>query len=407
MGRLRPRLRAEHHLQVHRDRRGQRRRRPGDVHPHGVLPHRGPAGFLAADPDGKGALLRPALYLDRTAPPAGAGQSAETPAHYRTHDVVVLYSRDHVKELYAGRLGLELLDANGVPVAGLDGRTLFEAAFTDPAHRALTSGETLFLEAIAGEDCSSVTSETVVPSDTQGFSLPVLAPGTLYRARILGGWSPDLGVDPSGEVTVGGSGPLAGSLELREVLRFEFVTSRYEGFAEHLGGYDPTVSLWDGEHAVRPPALDQAAAAALLTAVQDGTTGWDEAEKVVAAELLGRSAPPADAPEGSSSTVGALRGRACRDAGRVAGSRSTGRGSPSRRTTPPAVRLSSTCLSGPGTVAVRSCSGNPRLGAAALPRGRIAVELTYDLAVAPARYRGGASGIETGTLAVPLIEEAP
>ena len=122
----------------------------------------GPPGFLAQAGDGKGLLLADlALYADRTSPPEGAGLRLDAPPHYCGHDLVVLYNRDHVKELYAGKLFLQLVDANGTAVVGSGGGTLFEADFTDPAHRVLTTGETVFVEAIDGADCSSVTTATV------------------------------------------------------------------------------------------------------------------------------------------------------------------------------------------------------------------------------------------------------
>lgn len=376
----------------------------------------GPPGFLAglgeSSADGKGALLADlGLYTERTSPPAGAGQSAAAPAHYRAHDVVVLYNRDTVKELYAGGLGLELRDANGTPVAGLDGRTLFEAEFTDPSQRALTTGETVFLKAIDGADCSSVTLEVVTPSDTQGFTLPVLAPGMLYRARILGGWSPDLGIDASGEVTVGGSGPLADTLVLREVLHWEFVTSRYEGFAEHLASYDPAADLWDNEYALRPSGLDQAAVATLLGTIQPGP--WDEDEKVVTASLLDLlGIRPRVAPGQVEVTVV----RAGTDA--IALLVDSPEPLDWARIT---VAVSNASNGHPiGHVLARARDGRRALVFRS-PDGtllrsfrvsELAVEWTYDLAVQPARYRDGVSGTETGTLTVPLAtasrkEEGP
>ncbi|HEY7199609.1 MAG TPA: hypothetical protein VIC57_05330, partial [Candidatus Dormibacteraeota bacterium] len=255
----------------------------------------GPPGFLTRGPD---ALAGLDTYVDRTAPPAGAGVTA--PAHYTGHDVVVLYDRDYVTDLYAGRLYLRLLDANGRPVVGADGQDLLEASFTDPAHRVLTTGETSFLDAVVGSDCAEVSWAEVGPSTSQGYSLPPLAGRTLHQARLLGAWSPKDGIGPDGRVD---PGPLR-TADLREVFRWEFTTSRYAGFTEHMASYDPDTSLWDGAQAIRPAGLDLAAVVGRVLAVQESDPAWDEPEKAAAEallELLG--VPRASAPEGVEVTV--------------------------------------------------------------------------------------------------------
>ena len=367
----------------------------------------GPPGFLADGGDGKGQLLGDlGLYVDRTAPPAGAGLSLEAPPHYRDHDVVVLYNRDNVKSLYAGKLFLQLVDANGTPVAGPGGRTLFEADFTDPANRVLTTGETVFLEAIDGATCSSISSEEVMPSDSQGFDLPTLAPATLYQARVLGGWSGDLGIDADGEVVVGD--PRA--IQLAEVWRWEFVTSRYESFSAHAGSYDGAAGPWDGPNAVvgAGGTLDEAAVAAQLAAVQAGQPEWDEAEKAAADELLdllgvrAGTVPPAR-----------LELTVVRDGTRAVGLMVDSPEPFDWARITVAVRDGST--GGPvAHTLVRGRDGRRALlfrrsdGATLRPLrpAELSVELTYDLAVAPARYSGGGSGAETATLAVTIAEEA-
>jgi hypothetical protein len=383
----------------------------------------GPPGFLAEAGDGKGLLLADlALYAERTSPPEGAGLRLDAPPHYRGHDLVVLYNRDHVKELYAGKLFLQLVDANGAAVVGSAGGTLFEADFTDPAHQVLTAGETVFVEAIDGADCSSITTATVSPSDSQGFDLPILAPSTLYQARILGGWSENLGLDADGQVVVGDPG----AVELAEVLRWEFVTSRYQSFSAHLGSYDAAAGPWDGRNAITGlgGTLDVAAVAALVAAAQAGPPDWDEDEKAAADELLALlGVAPRVPPERLDLTV-------IRDP-------SAGRGAPSgaggaRRDRPRAVGL---LIDSPEpldwariTVAAKdAATGDPvphtlvraRDGRRALlfrrsngstlrtlDAGELAVTFTYDLAVAPARYAGGVSGTETATLDVTITEEA-
>ncbi len=366
----------------------------------------GPPGFLAEDPDGKGKLLGDlALYVDHTSPPEGAGLRLDAPPHYRDHDVVVLYNRDHVKELYAGKLFLQLLDANGTPVPAPGGGSLFEADFADPAHRVLTTGETVFVEAIDGADCSSVTTETVGPSDSQGFDLPTLAAATLYQARVLGGWSENLGVDADGDVVV----DEPGGVELTEVLRWEFVTSRYETFAAHAGSYDQALGPWDGANAVtgRNRVLDEAAVAALVAAVHAGPPDWDEDEKAAADELLALlGVTPRVPPERLDLTV-------VRDLPRAVGLLLDSPEPLDWARITVAAKDGDTGASVPVTL-VRARDGRRALlfrrsdGSTlrTLAPGELELTLTYDLAVAPARYADGTSGTETATLTVTIAEAA-
>ena len=367
----------------------------------------GPPGFLAEDPDGKGGLLaRLPLYTERTSPPEGAGLRLDAPPHYRKHDVAVLYNRDHVKEMYAGKLFLQLVDANGAPVAGPDGTTLFEADFTDPANRVLTTGETVFIEAIDGADCSSITAETVSPGDSQGFDLPLLAPATLYQARILGGWSEKLGLDTAGEVVVVDPN----SVELAEVLRWEFVTSRYDNFGDHVGSYDKGAGPWDGRDAITGAggALDEAAVAALVAAAQAGPPAWDEDEKAAADELLALlGVAPRVPPERLDVTV-------VRDSPRAVGLLLDSPEPLDWARVTVAAEDGDTGAAVPVTL-VRARDGRRALlfrrsnGSTlrTLDAGELAFAMTYDLAVAPARYAGGASGTETATLTVTIAEVGP
>lgn len=362
----------------------------------------GPPGFLADDPDGKGALLSTlSLYVERMSPPAGAGSSAALPAHYRDHDIVVLYAGDAVKELYAGRLFLEVVDANGVPVAGAGGRTRFEADFTDPAHRALTTGETIFVDAFVESDCSKVTTADVRPDDSQGFSVPTLAPATLYTARLLGGWSAEAGLDAKGEVVVEPR-----TLEFTEVHSWEFVTSQHLDFAAHLATFDAARGPWDGPDALDGVGgFDDAAVAALLAAVQAGGAAWDEDEKLAADELLRLvGAPSRPASPRVDVTVVRDRPRAVGvliDAGepldwpRITATVSTGGGA-----AVPHVLVRA--RDGRRALVFRTSDGATLDGLAA---ARLVVTLTYDLAVTPSRYADGASGIHTAELSIRIAPE--
>jgi hypothetical protein len=319
---------------------------------------------------------------------------------------VVLYNRDHVKELYAGKLFLQLVDGNGTPVPAPGGGTLFEADFTDPAHRVLTTGETVFVDALDGADCSTVTSETVGPSDSQGFDLPTLAPASLYQARILGGWSSELGLDAEGEVVV----DELGGVELAEVLRWEFVTSSYTGFAAHIGSYNQAAGPWDGANAVtgQGRVLDEGSVAALVAAIQGGSAGWDEDEKAAADELLVLlGVTPRVPPERMDVTV-------VRDVPRPVGLLLD---SPEPLDW---ARISVAAKDGDTGAAVPTTLVRARDGRRALlfrrsngstlrtlEPGELDVELTYDLAVEPARYAGRTSGTETATLTVTIAEATP
>jgi hypothetical protein len=224
----------------------------------------GPPGFYTGE-DGSGALLTDLdLYVSSVSPPAGAGQTDGVPAHYRENDIVVLYGRDYVKDLYGGRLYLQVLDGNDDKVAATasDGTesTLLESDFTDASHREVTAGEEIFLEAIVGADCASFDLGSVVTSDSQGFTLPALAPQTLYRARLLGAYGSDSGMDSAGTVTE------STAYELVELYRWEFVTSRFTTFAAHIGSFAEGHGTWDGDHALDATGVDSSACAAAVAA---------------------------------------------------------------------------------------------------------------------------------------------
>jgi hypothetical protein len=236
---------------------------------------------------------------------------------------------------------------------------------------------------------------TPCPAASQGFTVPPLAPAQLYRARILGGWSRAVLPGPDGTVVV------PEHVALREVLAFELVTSRYAGFAEHAASFDPDRSFWDGAAALRP-ALDEPAVAAAIAGVSAGA--WSEAERTAADALRDLLALPEGAPPAgveltvvrASDGAGALLLDSPEpfDWSRIAVGLSRGGGAV-------------------GHVLVRLRDGRRALvfrppAGGALRRfapGAYELSLDYDLAVAPARYRGGASGVEHGVLAFSLARE--
>jgi hypothetical protein len=263
----------------------------------------------------------------------------------------------------------------------------------------LTTGETSFLDAVAGSDCSAVSWAEVGPSSSQGFSVPPLAGRMLYQARLLGAWSPQDGIGPDGTVD---PGPLR-TAELREVFRWEFITSRYAGFTEHMASYDPDVSLWDGAQAIRPGDVDLAAVVAEVLAVQDSDPAWDEPEKAATEalfDLLG--VPRASAPEGVEVTVirdgdgGALAllldSPEPLDWDRITATVARGGGHPIDH-------VLARARDGRRALVTRRTDGT---SLPAFATRQLTLSLDYDLSVPPTLYRDGASGIETASLLVPL-----
>jgi len=229
--------------------------------------------------------------------------------------------------------------------------------------------------------------------------VPPLAPRTLYQARLLGAWSPKDGIGPDGRVD---PGPLR-TADLREVFRWEFTTSRYAGFTEHMASYDPDMSLWDGAQAIRPADLDLAAAVAQVLAVQESDPAWDEPEKTATEALLALlGVPRASAPEGVEVTV-------IRDGDDAALALLLDSPEPLDWD-----RITVTVARGGGRpldhVLARARDGRralvtQRTDGVSLPAfttRQLTLSLDYDLSVAPALYRAGVSGTETASLLVPL-----
>jgi hypothetical protein len=197
-------------------------------------------------------------------------------------------------------------------------------------------------------------------------------------------------------------GPLR-TADLREVFRWEFTTSRYAGFTEHMASYDPDTSLWDGAQAIRPADLDLAAVAARVLAVQESDPAWDEPEKAATEELLELlGVPRASAPEGVEVTVIRDGDDAALallldspepldwDRITVAVARGGGR---------PLDHVLARARDGRRALLTQRTDG---VSLPAFASRQLTLSLDYDLGVAPALYRAGVSGTETASLLVPL-----
>jgi hypothetical protein len=255
---------------------------------------RGAPGFLAEKSQAiaKGEKLQNLkLYVYSSSPITGAGLTNNIPPHYCDYDVLVYYNRDYVKELYAGQLYLQIVDNNGVPVlASADTATtsLLEADYDDPTHRILTPGEKIFIDVLNGSNCSRISSNEVRKSDSQGFKISTLKPRTLYQARLMGAYSPDAGINSSGRVVLGPSN----SYDVIEVFRFEFITSSFTNFTDHIQSFKNGHGLWDGVNAAIIDPSDERDAAQIAHNVFSGPTGPDLDESIGFEKLLEISGLP-------------------------------------------------------------------------------------------------------------------
>lgn len=167
---------------------------------------------------------------------------------YRGYDVCIDFNESYIQRMYAlsGRsLTLALRDGNGVaPVAASLGARWRKS---DDTPLRLDETQWANLAASGGGPALPTASRPAFDALDVSVRAPLLRPDTVYTASLV-------------------AVPANGAID-PELHRFTLRSSRYAGFAQHVGSFDGRVDT----SATRPPALSSADRARLIAAAQSAT----------------------------------------------------------------------------------------------------------------------------------------
>lgn len=175
-----------------------------------------------------GQLVDLSSYIQSTVPPIGGL------FHYRSYDIGLLFNESYVEQMYlmhGDPLVIEIVDNNGQPLRDENGQVVqLLNSWGDNPTSELDVESNLWVTHLSQEDCLDIATETRPPKEELLGTLPVdLKPLTMYEAQLKSG--------------------------NHIPYRFNFYTSRFVDFADHIASYTAVARVWNHAAPDTAPAL--------------------------------------------------------------------------------------------------------------------------------------------------------